>query len=181
MDSTLVTSPDLPLFRWGRPRKPHHPITYTIHPLFCLRGVMLRHSEPLTVAINHCCVALSCKGVPSSSVLFFATLPIEYFRAALSFVRIVRRGSQHASSRCSACRRYLFNAAFLSCWTELDEEQQDDLVDCFAQALSASEVPPEVTHTLLNLAEFMEHTDKVRDVNVSINPDCHCRSDQIRP
>ena len=58
--------------------------------------------------------------------------------------------------------RHLFNAAFMSCWTELDEGQQDELVGCIGKALKAPDVPPEVTHTLLNLAEFMEHTDKVR-------------------
>ncbi|CAK8674525.1 unnamed protein product [Clavelina lepadiformis] len=55
--------------------------------------------------------------------------------------------------------RHLFNAAFLSCWSELDEGQQDELVHCIQLALEAPDVPPEVTHTLLNLAEFMEHTD----------------------
>ena len=59
--------------------------------------------------------------------------------------------------------RHLFNAAFLSCWTELDEGQQDELVECIQLALKAPDVPPEVTHTLLNLAEFMEHTDKASD------------------
>nr|CAB3264065.1 serine/threonine-protein kinase mTOR-like [Phallusia mammillata] len=56
--------------------------------------------------------------------------------------------------------RQLFNAAFLSCWSELDEGQQDELVHYIQLALDANDVPPEVTHTLLNLAEFMEHTDK---------------------
>lgn len=63
--------------------------------------------------------------------------------------------------KCIYYDRDLFNAAFLSCWSELNEVQQDELVDAIENALRAPDVPPEVTHTLLNLAEFMEHTDKV--------------------
>lgn len=59
------------------------------------------------------------------------------------------------------CCRALFNAGFLSCWTELNETQQDDMVQVIETALRSPDVPAEVTHTLLNLAEFMEHTDKV--------------------
>uniref|UniRef100_H2Y9G5 Serine/threonine-protein kinase TOR n=1 Tax=Ciona savignyi TaxID=51511 RepID=H2Y9G5_CIOSA len=60
-----------------------------------------------------------------------------------------------------ASHSYIYsNASFLSCWSELDEGQQDELISCVEKALAAPDVPPEVTHTLLNLAEFMEHTDK---------------------
>ncbi|XP_064642053.1 serine/threonine-protein kinase mTOR-like isoform X1 [Lineus longissimus] len=55
--------------------------------------------------------------------------------------------------------RELFNAAFVSCWTELSETQQDELIHCLEQALTAQDIP-EITQTLLNLAEFMEHCDK---------------------
>lgn len=58
------------------------------------------------------------------------------------------------------CRRPLFNAAFVSCWTELTEAQQDELILSLEQALTSQEIP-EITQTLLNLAEFMEHCDKV--------------------
>ena len=56
--------------------------------------------------------------------------------------------------------RDLFNAAFVSCWTELTEAQQDELIQNLEQALKSEEIP-EITQTLLNLAEFMEHCDKV--------------------
>lgn len=56
--------------------------------------------------------------------------------------------------------RDLFNAAFVSCWTELTEAQQDELILSLEQALTSQEIP-EITQTLLNLAEFMEHCDKV--------------------
>jgi len=56
--------------------------------------------------------------------------------------------------------RDLFNAAFVSCWTELTEQQQDELIATLELALTSQEIP-EITQTLLNLAEFMEHCDKV--------------------
>ncbi|CAJ0932770.1 unnamed protein product [Ranitomeya imitator] len=58
--------------------------------------------------------------------------------------------------------RDMFNAAFLSCWSELNEDQQDELVQSIEQALTAQDIA-EVTQTLLNLAEFMEHSDKVHE------------------
>nr|CAH7722994.1 unnamed protein product [Callosobruchus chinensis] len=53
----------------------------------------------------------------------------------------------------------LFNAAFVSCWTELTEEKQKNLMNCLMMALEVPDVP-EITQTILNLAEFMEHCDK---------------------
>ena len=55
----------------------------------------------------------------------------------------------------------MFNAAFVSCWTELNDQLQDELIQSLEQALTSQEIP-EITQTLLNLAEFMEHCDKVR-------------------
>lgn len=55
--------------------------------------------------------------------------------------------------------RDLFNAAFLSCWSELNEDQQDELIGSIEMALTSQDIA-EVTQTLLNLAEFMEHSDK---------------------
>ncbi|CAH0563403.1 unnamed protein product [Brassicogethes aeneus] len=54
--------------------------------------------------------------------------------------------------------RDLFNAAFVSCWTELSETMQKDLMQCLEKALTVD--VPEITQTILNLAEFMEHCDK---------------------
>lgn len=58
-------------------------------------------------------------------------------------------------------RRDLFNAAFVSCWSELSETQQDELIQSLEQALTSQDIP-EITQALLNLAEFMEHCDKVK-------------------
>ncbi|XP_050299177.1 serine/threonine-protein kinase Tor [Anthonomus grandis grandis] len=55
--------------------------------------------------------------------------------------------------------RDLFNAAFVSCWTDLSESMQKELIGCFEKALNVPDVP-EITQTILNLAEFMEHCDK---------------------
>uniref|UniRef100_UPI00358FB62C serine/threonine-protein kinase mTOR-like n=1 Tax=Myxine glutinosa TaxID=7769 RepID=UPI00358FB62C len=55
--------------------------------------------------------------------------------------------------------RDLFNAVFLSCWSELLPQQQEELVRSIELALTSQDIP-EVTQTLLNLAEFMEHSDK---------------------
>ncbi|XP_076064565.1 serine/threonine-protein kinase Tor isoform X2 [Oratosquilla oratoria] len=55
--------------------------------------------------------------------------------------------------------RDLFNAAFVSVWSELNESLQDDLLQSLRQALTSQDIP-EITQTLLNLAEFMEHCDK---------------------
>lgn len=56
--------------------------------------------------------------------------------------------------------RDLFNAAFVSCWTELYESYQEELVRAIDSAFDSPSVPPEIMQTLLNLAEFMEHDDK---------------------
>ncbi|XP_075220340.1 serine/threonine-protein kinase Tor [Lycorma delicatula] len=55
--------------------------------------------------------------------------------------------------------RDLFNAAFVSCWTELTEDLQPELIQTLEQALIVPDLP-EITQTILNLAEFMEHCDK---------------------
>lgn len=55
--------------------------------------------------------------------------------------------------------RDLFNAAFVSCWTELSQKMRHDLAKSLEQALEVQDMP-EITQTILNLAEFMEHCDK---------------------
>ena len=54
--------------------------------------------------------------------------------------------------------RELFNASFYSCWNELSDAYQDDLVHHLEIALKS--VLPKILQALLNLAEFMEHDDK---------------------
>ncbi|PCH36202.1 atypical/PIKK/FRAP protein kinase [Wolfiporia cocos MD-104 SS10] len=54
----------------------------------------------------------------------------------------------------------LFNAAFISCWGELYDQYQEDLVRSIEYAITSSIAPSEMVHRLLNLAEFMEHEEK---------------------
>jgi len=61
----------------------------------------------------------------------------------------------------------LFNAAFVSCWTELYDQYQDDLVNNLEIAFKAPNMPPELLQTLLNLAEFMEHDGKALPISIS--------------
>lgn len=62
------------------------------------------------------------------------------------------------ASTYSQLPRDLFNAAFVSCWTELSENTRKELMQCLQKALTVD--VPEITQTILNLAEFMEHCDK---------------------
>ena len=57
-----------------------------------------------------------------------------------------------------SCRE-LFNAAFVSCWMELRSVHQEDFVSNMKQALTLQNFP-EITQTVLNLAEFMEHCEE---------------------
>lgn len=67
--------------------------------------------------------------------------------------------------------RDLFNAAFVSCWTELSDEMNEELAASLKQALEVQDMP-EITQTILNLAEFMEHCDKdqLRKKTLKIDP-----------
>ncbi|THH04859.1 hypothetical protein EW145_g5218 [Phellinidium pouzarii] len=82
-------------------------------------------------------------------------------------VELMKESPSHALRACMSLvdihpplARLLFNAAFLSCWTELYEQYQEDLVRAIAHAITSPTVPTDLAHRLLNLAEFMEHEDK---------------------
>ena len=62
--------------------------------------------------------------------------------------------------------RELFPAGFLSCWSELVEGYQDQLVRSLEAAFASPTIPPEIIATLLNLAEFMEHDEKPLPVEI---------------
>ncbi|EFA77745.1 protein kinase [Heterostelium album PN500] len=62
--------------------------------------------------------------------------------------------------------RELFNAGFVSCWTELHEQYQDELVTSLETALLSPNIPPEILQTLLNLAEFMELHEKPLPIDI---------------
>jgi len=56
--------------------------------------------------------------------------------------------------------RELFHASFVSCWNELQDRYQDDLIRCIDSAFHATNLPSEVLHALLNLVELMERDGK---------------------
>ncbi|KAJ6555230.1 phosphatidylinositol 3-kinase [Mycena sp. CBHHK59/15] len=82
-------------------------------------------------------------------------------------VEFIKESPSHALRACmslvetqSPLAKELFNAAFLSCWTELYEQYQDHLVRSIEIALTSPTAPSEVIRRLLDLAEFMEHEEK---------------------
>ncbi|KAJ7086196.1 atypical/PIKK/FRAP protein kinase [Mycena epipterygia] len=82
-------------------------------------------------------------------------------------VEFIKESPSHALRACmslvetqSPLAKELFNAAFLSCWTELYEQYQDHLVRSIEIALTSPITPSEVIRRLLDLCEFMEHEEK---------------------
>jgi FKBP12-rapamycin complex-associated protein len=90
-------------------------------------------------------------------------------------VELLRESPQQALRACTPLAsiynpiaRSLFNSAFVSCWTELYDQYQEELVRSIETALTSPNIPPEILQILLNLAEFMEHDDKALPIDVRI-------------
>jgi FKBP12-rapamycin complex-associated protein len=88
-------------------------------------------------------------------------------------VELLKESPSHALRACASLAstyyplaRELFNAAFVSCWVELQPRYQEELVRCIEAAITSHNIPLEVLQTLLNLAEFMEHDDKALPVDI---------------
>lgn len=64
--------------------------------------------------------------------------------------------------------RDLFNSAFVSCWSELYEQFQEELILNIENAIKSENVPPDLLGLLLNLAEFMEHDDKALPIDIRV-------------
>ncbi|KAA8545737.1 hypothetical protein F0562_020812 [Nyssa sinensis] len=64
--------------------------------------------------------------------------------------------------------RELFAAGFVSCWSQLNETSQKQLVRSLEMAFSSPNIPPEILATLLNLAEFMEHDEKHLPIDIRL-------------
>ncbi|KAK9941754.1 hypothetical protein M0R45_007448 [Rubus argutus] len=62
----------------------------------------------------------------------------------------------------------LFAAGFVSCWAQLNETSQKQLVRSLEMAFSSPNIPPEILATLLNLAEFMEHDEKPLPIDIRL-------------
>ena len=69
------------------------------------------------------------------------------------------RSCMNVAKEYAQLARDLFNASFVSCWTELEAAQQDELMASLEQALLVPDLP-EISQTILNLAEFMEKNEK---------------------
>ncbi|ELU37824.1 phosphatidylinositol 3-kinase tor2 [Rhizoctonia solani AG-1 IA] len=90
-------------------------------------------------------------------------------------VEFMKESPSHALRACMSLAdvhiplaRELFNAAFVSCWTELFDQYQEDLVRSIETAITSPNIPPEIIHILLNLAEFMEVDDKSLPIEAKI-------------
>ncbi|KAH9273836.1 hypothetical protein BASA83_003830 [Batrachochytrium salamandrivorans] len=88
-------------------------------------------------------------------------------------VELLKESPSHALRACASLAssypvlaRELFNPAFVSCWGELYDQFQDELVKSLETALTSPNIPPETLQTLLNLAEFMEHDDKALPIDI---------------
>ncbi|KAF2204804.1 hypothetical protein GQ43DRAFT_387121 [Delitschia confertaspora ATCC 74209] len=88
-------------------------------------------------------------------------------------VELLRESPQQALRACTPLAsiynpiaKSLFNSAFVSCWTELYDQYQEELVRSIETALESRDIPPEILQILLNLAEFMEHDDKALPIDV---------------
>ena len=88
-------------------------------------------------------------------------------------VELLKESPQQALRACTSLAsiypnlaKSLFNSAFVSCWTELYDQYQEELVRAIETALTSPTIPPEILQSLLNLAEFMEHDDKALPIDV---------------
>ena len=88
-------------------------------------------------------------------------------------VELLKESPHHALRACASLAgvyqplaKDLFNAAFVSCWTELYEQYQEELLRSLEIALTSAHLPPEILQVLLNLAEFMEHDDKALPIDI---------------
>ncbi|KAL9244759.1 hypothetical protein vseg_018491 [Gypsophila vaccaria] len=64
--------------------------------------------------------------------------------------------------------RELFAAGFVSCWSQLNDTSQRQLVRNLETAFSSPNIPPEILATLLNLAEFMEHDERPLPIDIRL-------------
>jgi FKBP12-rapamycin complex-associated protein len=90
-------------------------------------------------------------------------------------IELLKESPSHALRACAALAtvyqplaKDLFNSAFISCWTELYDQYQDELVNSIEHAITSPNIPPDILQILLNLAEFMEHDDKSMSIDIRV-------------
>ncbi|KAL7268146.1 phosphatidylinositol kinase-related protein kinase tor1 [Rhizina undulata] len=88
-------------------------------------------------------------------------------------VELLKQSPSHALRACAGLAgvyhplsKDLFNASFVSCWSELYDTYQEELVRALEVALTSVNIPPEIIQIILNLAEFMEHDDKSIPIDI---------------
>ncbi|KAJ1517551.1 phosphatidylinositol kinase- protein kinase tor1 [Coelomomyces lativittatus] len=88
---------------------------------------------------------------------WFRRLSVEFLKESPS---PSLRTCSHLASVHAPLARQLFNASFVSCWNELSEECQHELVQSIINAFMSPHISPDIVQLLLKLAEFMEHDEK---------------------
>ena len=88
-------------------------------------------------------------------------------------VELLKESPSHALRACAGLAglyqplsKDLFNSAFASCWPELYDQYQEELIRSLEIALTSPSIPPEILQILLNLCEFMEHDDKALPIDI---------------
>ncbi len=77
---------------------------------------------------------------------------------------LLKQAPAPALRECQVIEEYrnsleLFNASFVSCWSDLYDEDKNQMIKYLENAFDSHSIPTEVLQVLLNLAEFMEHDD----------------------
>ncbi|RKP13354.1 hypothetical protein BJ684DRAFT_10183 [Piptocephalis cylindrospora] len=90
-------------------------------------------------------------------------------------VELLKESPSHALRACASLAgiypplaRELFNAAFVSCWSQLHQDNQRSLMEALETALRSPNIPPEILNILLNLNEFMEQDEKSLPVDIGL-------------
>lgn len=90
-------------------------------------------------------------------------------------VTVLMESPNHALRACASLAssypplaKELFNSAFVSCWGDLFEQYQDDLIQNIEIAMKSPHITPDLLGILLNLAEFMEHDDKALPIDIRV-------------
>ena len=88
-------------------------------------------------------------------------------------VELLKESPSHALRACAGLSslyqplaKDLFNSAFASCWPELYDQYQEELIRSLEIALTSPNIPPEILQVILNLCEFMEHDDKALPIDI---------------
>ncbi|KAJ2885848.1 phosphatidylinositol kinase- protein kinase tor1 [Coemansia asiatica] len=80
-------------------------------------------------------------------------------------------------------RSELFNAAFVSCWTELPGQYQQEVISSLQEVASKPGVSSDILQTILSLAGFMERDEKQIPIDLKLLGDyadrCHALAKEL--